>query len=156
MKSTEFAQVRKTNKQSFKMEAKTTEVQQIVVGYKKKKAYTLEPHHRIIQSICCYTVKRSCSKEKRLRAIVFVQHLVIFQLSAIYWQLSENILLLKTGKEVLIYAPSRAGDALWEERAVEQADTTQVMSVFITRGLALLPCTEMGCELGNKAGDVCP
>lgn len=57
---------------------------------------------------------------------------------------------------MLIYAPSRAGDALWEERAVEQADTTQVMSVFITRGLALLPCTEMGCELGNKAGDVCP
>lgn len=152
MISSEFAQVRKTK--SFKMEAKTTEVQQIVVGYKKK--LILEPHHRIIQSIGCYTVKRSCSKEKRLKAIIFVQHLVVFQLSAIYCQLSENILLLKTGKEVLIYAPSRAGDAIWEQRAVEQADTTQVMSVFITRGLALLPCTEMGCELGNKAGDVCP
>lgn len=43
MKSTEFAQVRKTNKQSFKMEAKTTEVQQIVVGYKKKSLYFRTP-----------------------------------------------------------------------------------------------------------------
>lgn len=56
---------------------------------------------------------------------------------------------------MLIYAPSGDCIAFWEEKAAESKQIQHtVMSVFINRGLALLPSTAAGCDLGSKAGAV--
>lgn len=60
-----------------------------------------------------------------------------------------------TGQEGLIYSPSGDCSAFWEEKAAESRRIQHtVMSVFINRGLALLPSAAAGCGLGGKAGGV--